>query len=361
MPTIERRLTTMDLNSLLKKTIAYEASDLHLCEGIPPAIRVHGDLVYLNEPVLTFKDCEDMARQCLRDSLLEDLTKKGQVDTSYSVPNIGRFRVNIFRQRMSLAIAARVIPTEIPKIENLGLSDIVYDLAEKQRGLVLVTGPTGSGKSTSLAAMIDYINNKRRCHIITIEDPIEFLHKHNRSVINQREVGPDTNCYSDALRAALREDPDVILIGEMRDQETISTALTAAETGHLVFSTLHTVGSAKTIDRIIDVFPPFQQSQVRSQLSTVLQGIVSQQLIRKKSGKGRVVATEVMVMTPAISNLIRESRIPQINTCIHTGVHLGMHSMDSCVAKLYKDNAIEYQNACQYSIDLDNLKKLIAG
>lgn len=351
----------MELKHLLEQTVLYGASDLHLCTGIPPVIRIHGDLAYLNEPMLSTQDCEEMTRQCLRRDLYDALIKKGQVDTAYAIPEVGRFRVNVFRQRLSLAIAARVIPTEIPKVENLGLPDIVCDLAGRQRGLVLVTGPTGSGKSTSLAAMIDYINSKRRCHIITIEDPIEFLHKHNRSVINQREVGPDTNCYADALRAALREDPDVILIGEMRDQETIATALTAAETGHLVFSTLHTVGSAKTIDRIIDVFPPHQQSQVRSQLSTVMQGIISQQLIRKKNGKGRVVATEVMVMTPAISNLVRESRIPQINTNIHTGAQFGMHSMDSCIAKLYKESLIDYQSACQYSIDMDNLKKLIAG
>lgn len=351
----------MELDYLLEQTVAYGASDLHLCTGIPPVIRIHGDLAYLNETALTSADCEQMSKKCMRDELWDAIVSKGQVDLSYSINGSGRFRINVFRQRSTLAVAARVIPTEIPKIDTLGLPETVHNLAGLQRGLVLVTGPTGSGKSTSLAAMIDLINSKKRCHIVTIEDPIEFLHKHNRSVINQREIGQDTNTYGDAMRAVLREDPDVILIGEMRDQETIATALTAAETGHLVFSTLHTVGTAKTIDRIIDVFPPHQQSQVRSQLSTVLQGIVSQQLIKKKGGKGRVVATEVMVMTSAISNLIRESRIPQINTSIQTGLQFGMHSMDSCIAELYRDDMIDYNSAIQYAIDQDNLKKLIAG
>lgn len=351
----------MDINVLLEKTLEYEASDLHLCVGIPPVIRIHGDLAYLNDEILTAGDCEEMAKQCLNNELGKVLKEKGQVDAAYALSDKARFRINVFRQRATLAIAARTIPMEVPKIDSLGLPGIVQELAGKQRGLTLVTGPTGSGKSTTLAAMIDLINSKRRCHIVTIEDPIEFLHKHNRSVINQREVGLDTSSYADALRAALREDPDVILIGEMRDQETIATALTAAETGHLVFSTLHTVGSAKTIDRIIDVFPPHQQSQVRNQLSTVLQGIISQQLLKKKGGKGRVVATEVMVLTPAISNLIRESRIPQINTNIHTGMSFGMHSMDSCLAGLYREGKVDFNQACQYSIDLENFKKLVAG
>jgi len=351
----------MELDYLLEQTVAYGASDLHLCTGIPPVVRIHGDLAYLNEAALTPQDCEELSRKCMRDDLWETMTQKGQADLSYSISGSGRFRINVFRQRATLALAARVIPSEIPKIETLGLPETVHNLAGLQRGLVLVTGPTGSGKSTTLAAMIDLINSKKRCHIVTIEDPIEFLHRHNRSVVNQREIGQDTNSYADAMRAVLREDPDVILIGEMRDQETIATALTAAETGHLVFSTLHTVGSAKTIDRVIDVFPPHQQSQVRSQLSTILQGIVSQQLIKKKSGKGRVVATEVMIMTSAISNLIRESRIPQINSSIQTGMQFGMHSMDSCIAGLYRDNIIDYNSAVQYAIDQDTLKKLIAG
>jgi twitching motility protein PilT len=350
----------MNLNYLLQQTVINNASDLHLCAGISPVIRINGDLHYLNEPVLVAQDCERMARQCLSNELFNNLVETGEVDASYSLPGIARFRINVFRQRGSYAIAARTIPTDIPKIEDLGLPEITVELAMKQRGLVLITGPTGSGKSTTLAAMIDYINARKKCHIVTIEDPIEFLHKHGRSIINQREIGMDTNSYTNAMRAVLREDPDVILIGEMRDQETIATALTAAETGHLVLSTLHTVGSAKTIDRIIDVFPPYQQSQIRSQLSTVLMGIISQQLIKRADGNGRLLATEVMVWTPAISNLIRESRTPQINTCIHTGSQFGMHSMDACVANLYRSKMIDFESACQYALDIDNLKKLLS-
>lgn len=349
----------MNLNYLLEQTVINGASDLHLCVGVPPVIRKHGDLIFLNEPILNTEDCESLTRQCLKSEVFEVLKKTGEVDASYSLKGVGRFRLNVYIQRNSFALAFRPIATNVPEIDDLGLPEVIYDLSGKQRGLVLVTGPTGSGKSTTLAAMINYINNTRKCHIITIEDPIEYLHTHYKSVINQREVGPDTKSFSNALRAILREDPDVILVGEMRDQETIATALTAAETGHLVFSTLHTVGAAKTIDRIIDVFSPHQQPQVRSQLSTVLQGIVSQQLIPKADGNGRAVATEIMVMTPAISNLIRESRVMQINSCIHTGLQYGMHSMDTSIANLYKSKQIDYLNACQYAVDVENMKKLL--
>lgn len=348
----------MDLINLLEITVSRKASDLHICAGIPPVLRINGELEYLQLPNTSAPDCEKYARQCLGEAKFKELEEKGQVDAAVAIPQIARFRVNVFRQRNSIAIAIRNIPIQIPKIQDLGLPDIVYDLAEKRRGLVLVTGPTGSGKSTTLAAMIDYINSEKQRHIITVEDPIEFLHKHKKSIINQRELGTDTNRYSDALRALLREDPDIILIGEMRDPETIATAITAAETGHLVLSTLHTVGAAKTIDRIIDSFPPYQQSQVRVQLSTVLQGIISQQLIRKKDNSGRVVATELMVWTPAIANLIREARIPQINSNIHTGSQFGMYSMDNCLSNLYRKGIIDYQTACQYSIDPDNFRKL---
>jgi len=350
----------MSIDEYLQKAVEMEASDLHICVGLPVVIRKYGSLFFIDDQILTQEDCRNLVEQILTREQLKTLEEEGELDLAYMLEGVGRFRVNTFRQRGSYAIAFRVIATKVPKISELGLPDILYSLADKQRGLVLITGPTGSGKSTTLAAMIDHINSQKRCHIITIEDPIEYLHKHNKSVINQREIGSDTKNYNNALRAALREDPDVILIGEMRDHETISIALTAAETGHLVLSTLHTLGAAKTIDRIIDVFPPHQQSQVRSQLSTVLQGIVSQQLIKRADNTGRVVATEVMVVTPAISNMIRESRTLQINSSIHTGSEFGMHSMDSCIASLYKQGIITYENACQYSIDPVAMKKLIA-
>lgn len=350
----------MNIKEYLQQAIENEASDLHITTGLPVVIRRFGSLYFLDDYILKPSDCLGWVEQCLTDEQREKLDGLGEVDFAYMLPGIGRFRVNAYRQRGTYAIAFRIISAKVPALSELGLPDIMYDLANKQRGLVLVTGPTGSGKSTTLAGMIDHINSDRRCRIITIEDPIEYLYKHNRSMINQREIGADTNSYSNALRAALREDPDVILIGEMRDEETISIALTAAETGHLVFSTLHTLGAAKTIDRIIDVFSPHQQGQVRSQLSTVLQGIVSQQLIRQADNLGRVVATEVMMVTPAISNMIRESRTMQINSSIHTGSEFGMHSMDTSLASLVRQEKITFETACQYSIDAAALKKLLA-
>ncbi len=349
----------MNLEEYLKKAIENDASDLHICTGLPVVIRRFGSLFFLDDCILTKEDCNQFVEQCLTKEQMEVLEEDGEIDFAYMMPGMGRFRVNAFRQRSTFAIAFRVISTRVPSLNQLGLPEILYSLSEKQRGLVLVTGPTGSGKSTTLAGMINHINSTRRCRIITIEDPIEFLYKHNKSMINQREIGADTKNYSHALRAALREDPDVILIGEMRDQETISIAITAAETGHLVFSTLHTLGAAKTIDRIIDVFSPHQQSQVRSQLSTVLQGIISQQLIKQADNLGRAVATEVMIVTPAISNMIRESRTVQINSSIHTGSEHGMHSMDSCIASLVKQGLITHESAYQYSIDPAALKKLL--
>jgi len=350
----------MDINKLLKKAVEYGVSDIHICVGVPPTVRTNGELTFLSEDVVTPEGSHDLLRQCLSKSMYEELMEIGEVDFAYTIQGTARFRVNIFKQRNTLAGAFRAIPTNVPKITDLGLPKIAVELAEKRSGLILVTGPTGSGKSTTLAAIIDYINNNKKVHIISIEDPIEYLHKHKKSVINQRELGIDTKSFANALRASLREDPDVILIGEMRDQETISVALTAAETGHLVLSTLHTVGAAKTIDRIIDVFPPFQQSQVRVQLSTVLQGIMSQQLVRKKDGSGRCISTETMVITPAIANLIREAKTPQINSSIHTGQEYGMHSMDSCLSRLFKEGVIDFQTACQHSDDLDNLRRLVS-
>lgn len=350
----------MELKHILEKAVENSASDVHLSVGIPPVLRIHGELRALEFPPLTAEDCLNMAKECLSSKMRETFLELGEVDSSYGVSNVGRFRVNVFKQRGSCALVFRIVPSEIPKFDSLGLSPVIKEFANKKRGLVLVTGATGSGKSTTLASLINHINETRRNHIITIEDPIEFLHKHKKSIINQREIGTETKSFSNSLRSALREDPDVILVGEMRDPETISIALTAAETGHLVFSTLHTVGAAKTIDRILDSFPTSQQPQVRSQMSTVLQGIVSQQLLTKSDEKGRVVATEVMVLTSAISNLIREGKTYQINTCIHTGMQYGMHSMDSSIAKLYREKEIDFDTAIQYAIDPENLKKILS-
>jgi twitching motility protein PilT len=350
----------MELNHLLERALEQKASDIHISVGIPPAFRVNGELVLLNEKKILPQDAIILAKQCLTQKNYETFLEMGEVDVAYALPGICRFRVNVFKQRGSCAIAFRVIPTIIPSMEDLKLPSILKELANKRRGLILVTGPTGSGKSTTLASFVDYVNKNRKEHIITIEDPIEYTHSHNQSIVVQREIGTDSLSFPNSLRAALREDPDVILLGEMRDQETIATALTAAETGHLVLSTLHTVGSAKTIDRIIDVFPPHQQPQIRNQLSTVVVAILSQQLLLNKEETGRVVATEVMIMTPAIANLIREGKTAQINTCIHTGGEFGMYSMDSSLVELYRNGEIDFNTASGYAIDYENFRKILA-
>ncbi len=349
----------MELNQLLEKSLEKKASDIHVSVGLPPIFRINGELVTLGDKSISPQDAIILAKQCLTQKNYETFLELGEVDVAYALPGICRFRVNVFKQRGTCSIAFRVIPTKIPTMEELKLPNILKSLATKRRGLILVTGPTGSGKSTTLASFIDYINRNRREHVITLEDPIEYTHQHKESIVVQREVGTDTMSFPKALRAALREDPDVILLGEMRDQETISTALTAAETGHLVLSTLHTVGSAKTIDRIIDVFPPHQQPQVRNQLSTVVVSILSQQLLLTKDEASRTVATEVMMMNPAIANLIREGKTAQINTCIHTGGEFGMYSMDSSLAELYKDGLIDYNTAASYAVDYDNFRKIL--
>ena len=284
---------------------------------------------------------------------------RGELDFSFSVPNIGRYRVNVFRQRGSVACAMRIVGTEIPKPESLGVPKSVVDLYAKKRGLVLVTGPTGSGKSTTLASLIDRINDERNAHVITLEDPIEYLHSHRKAMINQREIGLDTHSYADALRAALREDPDVILVGEMRDLETISTAITAAETGHLVFSTLHTIGAAATIDRIIDVFPPHQQQQIRIQLAVVLEAVISQQLIPTADRSGRVAAFEVMHGTIPIKNLIREAKTYQISSVLQTARKEGMISMDDALLDLYNKGVIDSDNAIGYAQDVNYVTKRV--
>lgn len=353
------RGTQMDLRELLEITVSKGASDLHLTVGVPAIIRVNGDLVKIQGNILLPDDTEGYVRKILNEDDYDVYVKSGEIDTSYSVEGLGRFRVNVFKQRGNDALAFRVIAIKIPSLTDLNHPPVIKNLTEKQRGLVLVTGPTGSGKSTTLAAMINEINQTRSAHIITLEDPIEFLHKHNKSIINQREIGKDSISYQNALKAVLREDPDVILVGEMRDIETISIAITAAETGHLVFSTLHTIGASKTIDRIIDVFPPHQQQQIKVQLAAVLQGIISQQLVPKASGDGRAAALEIMIATPAIQNLIREGKSHQIDSAVQTGAKFGMKTMDASLSELCKKGIISNDTALTYAVDREMLARII--
>ena len=345
------------LAELLELTVKEGASDLHLTVGISPIIKVNGKLVRLEHEILRPEDTEAYAREILQDAY-EKYDAIGEYDTSYSIHGKGRFRVNIYKQRNSTALAIRVISLDMPTLDSLGYPETLKDICNLKRGLVLVTGPTGSGKSTTLAALINEINSNRESHIITIEDPIEFLHKHNKSIVNQTEIGKDTLSYERALKAAPREDPDVILIGEMRDLETISTAITAAETGHLVFSTLHTIGAAKTIDRIVDVFPPHQQEQIKIQLASVLQIIISQQLVETVDGD-RNAALEIMVATPAIKNLIREGKTHQIESSIQTGSKYGMRTMDMELANLYREGIITQETAMNSAIDREILSRLL--
>lgn len=347
-----------ELKELLNNTIKNGASDLHLTVGLAPTVRINGKLKKMGEDKLTPLELKEFSKEILEDKYAE-YNEIGEMDTSYSVAGIGRFRVNIFKQRNSDAIAIRVIALKIPTLDDLKHPKVIKDIIKKQRGLVLVTGPTGSGKSTTLAAIINEINNTKENHIITLEDPIEYLHKHNKSIINQREIGKDSISYKNALKAILREDPDVILVGEMRDLETISIAITAAETGHLVFSTLHTVGVAKTIDRIIDVFPPHQQQQIRIQLAAVLQGVVSQQLVPTKDDDDRVAALELMVATPGIQNLIREGKTHQIESAIQTGGKYGMKTMDMSLSELYKKGIISLETALTYAVDTETIKRIM--
>ncbi|MCX7885181.1 MAG: type IV pilus twitching motility protein PilT [Caloramator sp.] len=349
----------MPFEELLSKAVELNASDLHITVGLPPTMRINGVLLPYGNEKLTPNDTEEYTKCILTEEQYEKYISEGEIDLSYSIQGKGRFRANIFRQRGSDAMALRTVALQMPTLEKLEMPQIIKSLCKKNRGLILVTGPTGSGKSTTLAAMINEINNTRSGHIITLEDPIEYLHKHKKSIVNQREVGHDTKSYSSALRAALREDPDVILVGEMRDLETISIAITAAETGHLVMSTLHTIGASKTIDRIVDVFPPHQQQQIKVQLSAVLEGIISQQLIPKSNGDGRVCALEIMVATPAIRNLIREGKTHQIDSAVQTGGKYGMKTMDMSLVELYKKGIITYDDALTYCVDKDIMERLI--
>ncbi len=345
----------LSLEDLLKKTLEFGASDLHLTVGIPPTIRKNGRLSTIGEEKLMPSDTEAFVRSMLNEEQWRKYQETGELDLSFSLKGMGRFRVNVYKQRGTCCAAIRMVNLVIPSVEELGLPNIVTDMSKKTKGMILVTGPTGSGKSTTLALIIDLINKNRDCHILTLEDPIEYLHKHNKSIVNQREIGNDSQSYSAALRAALREDPDVILVGEMRDTETIAIAVTAAETGHLVLSTLHTIGAANTIDRIIDVFPPYQQQQIKVQLSTVIQSVISQQLLPRKDKPGRVPAIEIMVATPAVRNLIREGKTYQINSQIQTGAKFGMQAMDFSLANLYKKGTISQEDAMIYAMDPDNI------
>lgn len=349
------------IDALLEYTIKAKASDLHITAGVLPTIRRDGKLVPIGEERVTVQMLEDYAKEVLSEKQYKEFLEVGEIDTSYSLEGIGRFRLNVYRQRGTCAFAFRAVGLRVPSLDELNLPGVINDFTKKTRGLVLITGPTGSGKSTTLAAIINKINQERSCHIITLEEPIEFLHRHGKSIVNQREIGRDSQSYSNALRAALREDPDVILVGEMRDLESIGIALTAAETGHLVLSTLHTVGGSKTIDRIIDVFPPHQQQQIRVQLSTVLVGVVSQQLLPRKDKGGRVPALEILLMNPAIRNLIRENKVFQIDSVIQTSSKYGMQTMDACLVNLYKQGIINYEDCIAHCVDTDNVIRLVGG
>jgi len=389
----------MTIDDLLRQTVAAKASDLHLTVGVAPTIRTWGKLQPLNHPALTPEDTFQLSYSMLNTFQKQKFEKNWELDLSYSVTGLGRFRVNVYRQRGSVGVAARVIPETIPAIEELNIPLVLKDLCRLPRGLILVSGPTGHGKSTSLAAMINFINAERAAHIVTIEDPIEYVHHHKKSIINQRELGFDTQTFPNALRAVLREDPNVIMVGEMRDLETIAAALTIAETGHLVFATLHTANAAQSIDRIIDVFPPYQQQQIRVQVSTVLEAVVSQQLLpnmqftghhaerrqvaaavgaataravsvssagetKRKDWPtleelGRVPAVEIMMATPAIRNLIRESKTHQIHTAIQTGAQYGMQTMDQALYALYTRRLVSLESVLARAIFPEELRKLI--
>jgi twitching motility protein PilT len=328
------------MQELVREAVEKGASDLHLSAGGPPRLRVDGDLVATDHPSLDAAGVSELVNSIFTTDQRQHFESEQEVDFSWAVPDIGRFRVNVFLQGRGPGAVLRTIPTKIPSLESLSMPPILTELCKRERGLVLVTGPTGSGKSTTLAAMVDLVNSTWDAHILTIEDPVEFVHESNRCLVNQREVGAHTHSFSNALRAALREDPDVILVGEMRDLETISLALTAAETGHLVFGTLHTSSAPKTIDRIIDVFPGGQQNQIRAMLSESLEAVIAQRLLKKKGG-GRVAACEILVGTPAVRNLIREGKLHQIPSAMQTGQQSGMVTMDMAIAELVKKGLVE--------------------
>ncbi|MCG3171873.1 MAG: Twitching mobility protein [Myxococcota bacterium] len=358
-PPQQQQLT---LHQLLKAMVEKGSSDLHITTGSPPQLRIDGRLIPLRTPPLTPVQTKEICYSILTDAQKAKFEEENELDLSFGVKGLSRFRANLFMQRGAVSGAFRIIPFKILSFDELGLPPVVNDLARKPRGLVLVTGPTGSGKSTTLASIIDKINTERREHIITIEDPIEYLHPHKNCIVNQREVGADTDSFKKALKYILRQDPDVVLVGEMRDLETIEAALTIAETGHLAFATLHTNGAVQTINRIVDVFPPYQQPQIRAQISFVLEGVVSQALIPRLSGQGRIAAIEVMIPTPAIRNLIREDKVHQIYSQMQVGQSkFGMQTMNQALHSLYATRMITLDEAMGRSSDPDELRNMIAG
>jgi twitching motility protein PilT len=338
----------MDISELLLFMVENKGSDLHLSAGEPPMIRIHGDMRKIDMPPLDKDEVHRMIYDIMNDQQRKAYEENLELDFSFALGEIARFRVNVFRQLRGEAAVFRTIPTKIPSFEELNLPKVFVDIARLEKGLVLVTGPTGSGKSTTLAAIIDFINTEQKGHILTIEDPIEFVHKSKNCLVNQRELGPHTKSFANALRSALREDPDVILVGEMRDLETISLALTAAETGHLVFGTLHTSSAPKTVDRVIDVFPPAQQAQVRAMFAESIQAVISQALFKRKDGKGRIAAFEIMLGTPAIRNLIREAKIAQIPSIMQTSRQIGMQTMEVAVQELVAKNLVTREEVAFY-------------
>ena len=350
----------MDITELLAFSVKNKASDLHLSAGLPPMIRVHGDVRRINLPAMDHEEVHNLIYDIMNDSQRKEYEERLECDFSFSIPGLARFRVNAFVQERGAGAVMRTIPSKILTLEQLNCPKSFTDIAMQPRGIVLVTGPTGSGKSTTLASLIDKINSEKAHHIITIEDPIEFTHKSKKSVVVQREVHYDTYSFSAALRSSLRQDPDVVLIGEMRDLETISAAITIAETGHLVFATLHTNSAAQSIDRMIDVFPPHQQPQIRAQLSNILMAICSQRLVPAIGG-GRVVAAEILIANPAVRNIIREGKSHQLDAVIQTGAEQGMQTMDRTLANLVQNGTITYDSAREFAVDVTEFERLMRG
>ena len=355
-----RPVADVHMDDLIRLGVEMGGSDIHLTVGLPPMVRCDGHLVATNYTELGQRDTQRLIYDILSNEQIQWFEKTRELDFSYGLKNAGRFRINVYKQRGSIGVAMRAIPSKVPSMEQLGLPNLLRELTRKHSGLILVTGPTGSGKSTTIATMIDTINDERSSHIMTIEDPIEYLHNHKKCMVNQRELNSDTDSFENALRAVLREDPDVILVGEMRDLETIAAALTLAETGHLVFGTLHTRNAPQTVDRVVDVFPAHQQDQIKVQLSNTIEAVIAQQLIPRVGG-GRYAAIEIMVANPAIRNLIREGKTYQIYSSIETGGVQGMQAMDRVLADAHRNGVISFEEAVSRAIDRDNFTRLLSG